>query len=180
MLDTAEQLKHLRRRIAAIDRKYTGPSRKKSEPKPPAPEPSARCFIEEWSEGEVVTNDFGQHFQTERLFAAHRQHGSAEIGALYDLPDCLLEALGSEDIRPAPPERWAFLDTETTGLAGGSGTYAFLIGVGRITREGFRIRQFFMREYMEETSVLKALDAHLAEFDVLVTYNGKSYDQPLL
>jgi tetratricopeptide (TPR) repeat protein len=63
---------------------------------------------------------------------------------------------------------------------GGSGTYAFLIGVGRITAEGFRVRQFFMREYVEERSMLAALDEHLNQFDVLITYNGKSFDQPLL
>ncbi len=82
--------------------------------------------------------------------------------------------------RPRPVSRWAFLDTETTGLAGGTGTYAFLIGVGRVTPEGFRVRQFFMRDYAEEASLLCALSAHLAQFDVLVTYNGKAYDQPLL
>jgi tetratricopeptide (TPR) repeat protein len=52
--------------------------------------------------------------------------------------------------------------------------------VGRIAPDGFRIRQFFMRDFGEEASLLHALDAHLAQFDVLVTYNGKSYDQPLL
>jgi tetratricopeptide (TPR) repeat protein len=92
----------------------------------------------------------------------------------------LLDALGDREIPAAPPERWAFLDTETTGLAGGSGTYAFLIGVGRITPEGFRVRQFFMRDYVEERSQLRALEEHLNEFEVLITYNGRSYDQPLL
>ena len=82
----------------------------------------------------------------------HKRHGSADIGALAELPEILLDALGNDEIANAPPERWAFLDTETTGLAGGSGTYAFLIGVGRITAEGFRVRQFFMREYAEEHS----------------------------
>ena len=59
----------------------------------------------------------------------------------------------------AHPTTWAFLDTETTGLAGGCGTCAFLIGVGSIDREGFRVRQFFMRDYCEEPSVLHALTA---------------------
>ena len=72
------------------------------------------------------------------------------------------------------------MDTETTGLAGGSGTYAFLIGVGRITKQGFTVRQFFMREYAEEPSLLAGVTEHLAEFDVLITYNGRTYDQPLL
>jgi tetratricopeptide (TPR) repeat protein len=65
-------------------------------------------------------------------------------------------------------------------LAGGTGTYAFLVGVGRICPDGFHLRQFFMRDYGEESSLLWALAQHLAEFDVLVTYNGKAYDQPLL
>ena len=79
------------------------------------------------------------------------------------------------DIRAAHPQKWAFLDTETTGLAGGAGTYAFLIGVGHATREGFRLRQFFMRDYGEEASLLDALAEYLAQFDVLITYNGKSF-----
>ncbi len=179
MLDVDQQLARLKERIAAIDRKFAVPKQATLAP-PPSERKSARWFIEEWSEGEVVCNDFGQHFQMERLFAAHKQHGSADVGALADLPHDLLDAVGENEIAPAPPHRWAFLDTETTGLMGGSGTYAFLIGVGRITPEGFKVRQFFMREYMEERSVLAALHAHLNDFDVLITYNGKSYDQPLL
>jgi uncharacterized protein YprB with RNaseH-like and TPR domain len=184
MLDTDEQLARLKRQIAVINQKF-GNERAKARQVPTATPPlaaqrTARWFIEEWSEGQVIENEFGQHFQTERLFAAHKNHGSADIGALADLPHDLLEALGGGEIRTLPPHRWAFLDTETTGLAGGSGTYAFLIGVGRITRDGFAVRQFFMREYAEERSILAALEAHLNEFDVLITYNGKSYDQPLL
>ncbi len=181
MLNTEEQLAHLKQRIASINRKFA--ARKEALgtlPRLPLQVSQERCFIEEWSEGQVVANDLGQHFQTERLFAGHRQHGSADIGALMELPHDLFDALGENEIPPAPPHRWAFLDTETTGLIGGSGTYAFLIGVGRITAQGFRVRQFFMREYVEERSVLAALEAHLSEFDVLITYNGKSYDQPLL
>jgi tetratricopeptide (TPR) repeat protein len=52
--------------------------------------------------------------------------------------------------------------------------------VGRITSDGFCVRQFFLREYAEEHSALAALETHLADFDVLITYNGKTYDQPLL
>jgi hypothetical protein len=180
MLDIDAQLARLKQRVAAIDRKYaSGLPRSHALQREPSPA-SARCFIEEWSDGRVADNEFGQHFQMERLFGAHKQHGSADIGGLCELPENLLDALGENEIPNTPAERWAFLDTETTGLAGGSGTYAFLIGVGRITRDGFRVRQFFMREYAEERSVLAALEAHLQEFEVLITYNGKSYDQPLL
>lgn len=175
MLDTAEQLARLKQRIASIDQRYSK-ERPAPEPRPVAP----RSPIEEWSEGQVVSNEWGEHFQCERLYASHQRHGSADIGALCELPHDLFTALGGGEINHAPPERWAFLDTETTGLAGGSGTYAFLIGIGRITPEGFRVRQFFMREYSEERSLLAALNEHLNNFDVLITYNGRSYDQPLL
>jgi uncharacterized protein YprB with RNaseH-like and TPR domain len=178
-MDLEGQLARLKQRVAAIDARYATRS---ATPPPPAPsEPmGARFFIEEWSEGEVVSNDFGEHFQLERLYARHKQHGSADIGALAELPENFLDTLSNNEIASSSPERWAFLDTETTGLMGGSGTYAFLIGVGRITSEGFRVRQFFMREYAEERSILAALENHLRQFDVLITYNGKSYDQPLL
>ena len=180
MLDTETQLARLKQRVAAIDRKYA----RKDITSAPTPLPrtsgSARSFIEEWAEGSVVRNEFGEHFQTERLFSGLKQHGSADIGALSELPASLLDALSDNGIANCAPQRWAFLDTETTGLAGGSGTYAFLIGVGRITPDGFRVRQFFMRDYVEEKSVLTALEAHLNEFDVMITYNGKAYAQPLL
>jgi uncharacterized protein YprB with RNaseH-like and TPR domain len=136
--------------------------------------------IESWCDGEVIETSFGSHFETERLFPAHKQHGAADIGALAELPPDLMDALGFGEIPATKCDRWAFLDTETTGLAGGPGTYAFLIGIGRITQEGFRLRQFFMREFREEPSVLAALQEHLQAFDVLITYNGKTYDQPLL
>ncbi len=184
MLDTEEQLGRLRQRVAAIDRKFAAArantSASQSEFSTP---PVSRCsghLIEEWSEGEVVANEHGAHFQMERFYPGHRQHGSADIGALAELPPWFLDALSERSVPSVSATRWAFLDTETTGLAGGSGTYAFLIGVGRITADGFRVRQFFLREYAEERSTLAALHEHLQHFDVLITYNGKSYDQPLL
>ena len=185
MLDTETQLARLKERVAAIDRKYarkdiTSAQTGASALHAPHRSGTARTFVEEWAEGGVVSNEFGDHFQSERLFSNLKQHGSADIGALSELPPTLLDALSDNGIPDVAPQRWAFLDTETTGLAGGSGTYAFLVGVGRITPDGFRVKQFFMRDYVEERSMLAALEAHLSEFDVMITYNGKAYDQPLL
>jgi uncharacterized protein YprB with RNaseH-like and TPR domain len=177
MSDLQHQLAILRRKVARIDKKYAD-----SPPAPAAPvdrRPS-RYFVDEWMSGEVVETPCGQHFETEKLYERHRRHGSMDISSLLELPEDLLGALSGGEARPAPVGRWAFLDTETTGLAGGTGTYAFLVGVGRISPDGFRVRQFFMRDYGEEPSLLWALARHLAEFDVLVTFNGKTYDQPLL
>jgi uncharacterized protein YprB with RNaseH-like and TPR domain len=176
--DFQDQLIQLRRRIAGIDRKYANPS-----PPPPVitrPEPPDQYCPQEWLQGDEIETEHGRHFETERLWERHRRHGSMSIGDLEDLPADLLQPISNGEIEHALPQKWAFLDTETTGLAGGAGTYAFLIGVGRITSEGFRVRQFFMREFGEEASLLHALSEHLSQFDVLITYNGKTYDQPLL
>jgi uncharacterized protein len=179
-----EQLAMLRARVARVNEKYAQglPYRETAAPEPlqePSPKQAMR-YIEEWLTGSEIETKYGRHFETEKLWESHRRHGSADIGALADLPHDLLESL-SEGLCPhAPPEEWAFLDTETTGLAGGTGTCAFLVGVGSVTREGFRVRQFFMRDYAEEASQLDALARHLEPFKILITYNGRAFDQPLL
>ena len=175
------KLAELRRRIARIDRKYA--AKITAAPAPPITFPPPRphqYFPEEWLHGESIEDEYGRHFETERLWERHRRHGSIGISDLQDLPPDSLAAIADAAIPNAPPHKWAFLDTETAGLAGGAGSCAFLVGVGRIDSEGFRLRHFFMRDFSEESSVLHALAQYLAQFDVLVTYNGKTYDQPLL
>ncbi|HTX34502.1 MAG TPA: ribonuclease H-like domain-containing protein [Bryobacteraceae bacterium] len=189
MEDIQEQLAALRRQIARIDAKFAAPAggptvgpahlRQHLGGFPGAPGRPGR-FIEEMLSGEVVRTAHGEHFETEKLWERHRRHGSVEISDLPELPEDLLEPLSAGAIPHAHPTRWAFLDTETTGLAGGTGTYAFLAGVGSIEPAGFRLRQFFMRDYGEEPSMLHRLAEYLQRFDVLITYNGKAYDQPLL
>jgi len=76
--------------------------------------------------------------------------------------------------------RTLFLDTETTGLAGGTGTYAFMVGVGCFQEEGFAVQQLFMRNHSEEMAVLCLLEGILDHCDFLVTFNGKNFDVPLL
>jgi uncharacterized protein len=76
--------------------------------------------------------------------------------------------------------RWLFLDTETTGLAGGTGTYAFLVGLAWWDGDAFVVEQHFMGDHSEEPSLLLAIADRLAGRRVLVTFNGKSFDWPLL
>jgi uncharacterized protein len=78
------------------------------------------------------------------------------------------------------PEKWLFLDTETTGLAGGTGTYAFLVGLAWWDAGGLQVEQMFLRDFSEEHSLLHELAERLAERPVLVTFNGKTFDWPLL
>jgi hypothetical protein len=167
--------------VAHIDSRYAARESyaPRESPQQETPKP-AFTYVEEWLSGQEIETAYGRHFETEKLYEGHRRHGSADIGALADLPSDLLDTLSGGLFPAAPPADWAFLDTETTGLAGGTGTCAFLVGVGRITADGFRVRQFFMRDYAEEASALDALSRHLAAFKVLITYNGRSFDQPLL
>lgn len=179
MSDLQVQLEELRRRIARIDRKYAGDGPPPVRPEPP-PRKHENTAPEEWLHGDTVTNATGSHYQTTRFWERHRRHGSMDISTLAELPEDLLDAVSEGTVPPSSPYRWAFVDTETTGLAGGTGTYAFLTGLGYITPEGFRLKQYFLREPGEESSALEALHEDLQRFDVLVTYNGKSFDQPLL
>jgi len=78
------------------------------------------------------------------------------------------------------PSQLVFLDTETTGLAGGTGTCAFLIGLGTVEGLRFVVRQFFLRDYPEEKAQLQALSDALAPYEGLITFNGKTFDIPLL
>lgn len=75
---------------------------------------------------------------------------------------------------------WLFLDIETTGLAGGTGTYAFLVGLGKLAPDGFHLRQYFLRDLAAERELLAALAPELETAPLLVTYNGKLFDAPLL
>jgi uncharacterized protein YprB with RNaseH-like and TPR domain len=77
------------------------------------------------------------------------------------------------------PRQWLFLNTETTGLAGGTGTYAFLVGLAWWENDGFAVEQYFMRDHSEEASMLSGLLERLSRSPVLVTFNGKSFDWPL-
>jgi uncharacterized protein YprB with RNaseH-like and TPR domain len=122
-------------------------------------------------------NEFGEHLVLRRWF-------SEAIGS--DPPSSKLHAAALGLLVPgapddvADPQQWLFLDTETTGLAGGTGTYPFLVGIAWWDAGGLEVEQFFMREYSEEHSVLVALAERLAQRRVLVTFNGKSFDWPLL
>jgi uncharacterized protein YprB with RNaseH-like and TPR domain len=106
-------------------------------------------------------------------YRANHLHGRANVASI---AGCDAAPFGIT----APPEKWAFLDTETTGIAGGTGTYAFLVGVGVLEGGEFRVHQFFMRDFAEEPQMLAALAELLKPYEVLVTYNGKSFDAPLL
>jgi len=78
------------------------------------------------------------------------------------------------------PGEILFLDTETTGLAGGTGTIPFLVGVSWWEKGGLSTRQYFLPEPGHETAMLHELSVLAAGFRIVVTFNGASFDLPLL
>ena len=82
---------------------------------------------------------------------------------------------------PMDPDRpFVCLDTETTGLATGPGTVAFLVGLGRWDGQQFRVTQLFLPDHADELAFLSLLATELPPDSWLVTYNGRTFDWPLL
>ena len=138
-----------------------------------------RYGIEEVITGFDLTTPLGMTFVTEQHYPHNHQHGWIPL-----CQDCTLQALASWGNAPRMTDpsirNVVFLDTETTGLAGGTGTHAFLVGIGYRTEQGFHLAQFFMRDPSQEAALLAGLNQWLSPFDVVVTFNGKSFDLPLL
>src|SRR6185312_5515964 len=119
MSELQDQLAALRQRMARVaadcDEKY-------GKPEKPYSTGASSTFpasfqVQEWFPGEEIETEYGKHFETETFYARHRRHGSAELSELAELPGDLLETLSNGAVRDVPPQEWAFLDTETTGLA---------------------------------------------------------------
>ncbi len=91
----------------------------------------------------------------------------------------LSELLENPSIEGLDLSRVLFIDTETTGLAGGTGTYVFLMGMGWIEGKEFIVEQLFMRDFIEEQALLWRTIQLVSEYDILVSFNGRRYDVPL-
>lgn len=146
----------------------------------PAPRREASTSIDSVLAGIILSTELGETFVYEERFGADYLHGHAPIRPA--APLTIVSAWAADDrLRELPIQAFAFLDTETSGLAGGTGTYAFLVGAARFTDEGeFVLQQFFMRDPTEEPALLDALARFLAPAQALVTFNGKAFDAPLL
>ena len=145
----------------------------------PRPEAAPQYGIESVVSGSFLPTRLGDVFVAQQSFPSDYLHGSASIVCSSSLA---LIAQWAKDphIAELPLSALAFLDTETSGLTGGTGTYAFLVGVGRFIDGQFELRQFFMRDPAEEPALLEGLADFLAPARALVTFNGKAFDAPIL
>jgi len=120
-------------------------------------------------------------FIVERRMEPDTRHGRDTIGTLADwmtqgTPDAVLFAGGAAARAP-----FVFFDLETTGLSGGAGTHAFLVGCARFDAErGFATKQFLLTRPAHERTLLDMVAGELGGAGALVSFNGKSFDAPML
>lgn len=149
----------------------------KSRIRPPAGAPRS---LEGLLDGAVEENERGRLLVVRRRFPVDHRHGDQSLLAARDAAPRALSLLARAGADLAEGGRLLYLDTETTGLAGGTGTYAFLVGVGFFDGDHFEVRQLFMRDLDEEPALLTHLEEIFQRFDGFVTYNGSGFDLPLL
>jgi len=131
--------------------------------------------------GRVVLNQFGRALVVDRRFESDRRHGGTHVGAIEFADDDRLRMLDPALPRPdGVGRRMVFIDLETTGLSGGAGTVAFLVGCGWFDLGAFQIRQFLLTSYAAERALLCAVAECLDDTSLLVTYNGKTFDVPVM
>ena len=142
--------------------------------------PEDRRSLEECVGGCVVEGRRGTFVKTERRYPLESLHGRVVLAEALAHPFPLRpKERGPGQARMLDLARTVFLDTETTGLAGGTGTVAFLVGTGRVEGDAFVVRQYGLRDYPDESALLHALAEDLGDLP-LVTFNGRAFDWPLL
>lgn len=152
--------------------------------------------------GRTAETPFGRCLVVDRRYEADRWHGSIQIGdcaiddlgALAILDPAVSVSLNHRGLTPGTqiPQghtpvgrlrafpKTIFVDLETTGLSGGAGTVAFLVGCGFFDLGAFQVRQFLLTSYASERALLWAVADFFEGAELIVTYNGKSFDVPVM
>lgn len=151
----------------------------RSAPRPPRKKPSRA--VEDLVGGEVVETEHGPCVLLDQLYPQGYRHGRVEVAAALAHSAETIAGIGRDpDLRALDLHRSGFVDVETTGLAGGAGTHAFLVGIGWFEGQDFRIRQFFMRDYSEEAGLIALVERTIGRLSGIVSFNGKAFDVPVL
>jgi uncharacterized protein YprB with RNaseH-like and TPR domain len=142
-----------------------------------APAPSAPVALP----GSLEQTPYGPLHRVESWLEPAHCHGKVPIARALEVSAETIAKLALDGALGAiDPRRMLFVDTETTGLAGGTGTIPFLIGIAFFEDQSLCIEQLVLRAPGEEAPMLRRLAERLASASCLVTFNGKSYDWPLL
>jgi uncharacterized protein YprB with RNaseH-like and TPR domain len=141
--------------------------------------PHQRADLETLVDGQALATADGACYVITHSFEGDTSHGTHSLSEWLALrPETLAHVGQDGTLADTSLRRFLFLDTETTGLGGGA--FAFLVGVGYFENGGFVVRQFFLRDPAEEAAMLGLLGDILAADTSLVTFNGRTFDVPLL
>jgi uncharacterized protein YprB with RNaseH-like and TPR domain len=130
--------------------------------------------------GRLVETEAGACFVRDKVYPANYQHGDDTLADLLELPlETAARFCDDERLAGLRYQDFLFLDTETTGLMG-AGTLAFMVGIGFWDGEAFVVRQYFLRDHGDEPAMLSLLAELLEKRPGLITFNGRTFDLPLL
>ena len=163
--DLSEQLKKLGVSFGK-DKPLTAPAKKK-------------IPIESLVAGHEFDTIFGSIFSSNHRYSDQHQHGVAPLKPFTSF-EVLCEWAQAPHLAQCDISEFIFLDTETTGLSGGTGTIPFMIGAARFNGDQFLLEQFFLRNPSEEKAQLAALSEFVDGGKAIVSYNGKSFDLPII
>ena len=137
--------------------------------------------IENLLPGRLVEADDRACFLTEEHFALSHRHGSAPVGDLLQRSMRVAAEIGNDpSLGELAFRDLLFIDTETTGLSAGAGTIAFMVGIGYFDGERFTVAQYFLRSPSDEPAMLSSLADQFGRRPGIVSFNGRSFDMPLL
>jgi uncharacterized protein YprB with RNaseH-like and TPR domain len=132
-------------------------------------------------QGEDVDTPYGPAYLLQKEYPLDHLHGERALSDLLGYsPALVAEVAGQPELADVSVGELLFLDTETTGLAGGAGTLVFLVGLGYFVGTSFRLRQYFLRDPADEASMLWALQEDLESASGFISFNGRVFDIPLL
>ena len=139
--------------------------------------PTLPIALTEVFDGSWERNSSGECFVVKKYLDVNSSHGNIVLKSDFDI-SILNSSPGLEGISSIPPDQFLFIDTETTGLSGGVGSFVFLIGAARFVNDQIEFAQFFLDDPSKESSQLRAFEQFSSAAKVLVSYNGKSFDLP--
>jgi uncharacterized protein YprB with RNaseH-like and TPR domain len=149
--------------------------------------PRRRVAIEDLVTGRFRTTAHGRCFVAEATYPLDHRHGDLSLSSFLDLSPEMMARVGQEDAlaRIDDLRQVCFLDTETTGLSGGAGTMAFVVGVGFFVEDAdaateFHLHQYFLRDPGDEPAMIEDLAERLSSLGALASFNGRAFDVPIL
>jgi len=140
--------------------------------------PPEKFSLDTVIKGEWLYDSLGDVYKAHKLFPPGYTHGRFNLAP--DFPVYKVLKMSSIQDASIQLQDILFMDTETTGLSGGTGTMAFLVGLGYFSITGFNVDQFFLVDPTDEMGLLNILCNQVSKFKLIISFNGTSFDIPLL